>query len=107
MKRNYIVELVGDYWQVTLDGVLLSTHSLKSDADKAVREYSPYRIRVLETRTYEFEVEATDKSSAITKSMELWCAAATVGQWEVDATECEFEAAAITYEPGALPRAEG
>jgi hypothetical protein len=36
---NYSVELVGDYWNVNRDGVVISTHTLRADADAAVQRY--------------------------------------------------------------------
>lgn len=68
-------------------------------------ERKPFRIRVIETRTYEFELYATDEDSAREAGIKIWRAAPTVGQWETDAVEHEYEAAAISHEPGALPAA--
>jgi hypothetical protein len=37
--KEYKIALVGDYWHVTLGNVLISTHTLRSDAEHAVRHY--------------------------------------------------------------------
>lgn len=71
-----------------------------------VDDKRPFRIRVIETRQYEFGVWERDEDAARAKGIKIWSEAPTVSQWEVDATEFEYEAAEIKYEPGALPRAD-
>jgi hypothetical protein len=35
----YRIELVADYWHVSLNGILISTHTLRADAERAIRHY--------------------------------------------------------------------
>lgn len=68
-------------------------------SDDAQKKLKPFRFRVYETRQYEFEIWAEDKASALDKGGLIWRDAPTVGQWETDATEYEYHADLIRYEP--------
>jgi hypothetical protein len=59
----------------------------------------PFRVQVYETRRYEFEVWAKDTADALNKGGVMWRDAPTVGEWETDATEYEYYADQINYEP--------
>lgn len=68
-------------------------------------ELKPFRFQVFETRRHEFEVWAKSEADARDKGGLIWRDAHTVGQWETDATEYEYYATEITYEPHTKPSA--
>jgi hypothetical protein len=70
-RRTFTIELVDDFWHVECDGTLISTHSLRADADASVKRYNRLvppmnrwcvQTRATVTRTY--FVDAPDEKSA-------------------------------------------
>ncbi len=77
-RRTFTIELVDDFWHVECDGTLISTHSLRADADASVKRYNRFvpamnrwcvETRATVTRTY--FVDAPDEKAAEAASCKL------------------------------------